>query len=133
MRPVALPAVAAPVPKALKKPPASPDGHWHLIEFSSNGTPETSLHGFARHAVIKDELLTWFRDGQQSPHASEKFAIIDPARPHVRRWGYNPGVYEMDGDTLRACCRYGGGEELTECKPGKGIHYYVFERVKEEK
>jgi hypothetical protein len=50
----------------------------------------------------------------------------------LRKWDGWPAVYELDGDTLRACYATDGRKELSECRPGQGIQSYVFERVKDE-
>ena len=127
----ALPAVAAPVPKGLKKN-TSPDGYWYLKEvILDGGASDTTLSNFARHTVIEGERYSCATDRRPAPNATANWTIRDPDRPHLRMWGSMPAVYEVDGDTLRACYAHDGRKDLTECKPGKGIHYYVFERAKE--
>lgn len=126
----AVPVLAAPVPKAVKKD-TSPDGYWYLKEVILDGTSDTKLEGFARHTVIEGERYSCAVDKRPAPNTSNNWTIRDPDRPHLRMWGTMPAVYEVDGDTLRACYAHDGRKEFTECKPGLGIHYYVFERVKE--
>ena len=127
-------AVAAPVPKSLKKkPPAKPDGVWVLAEFSSDGVPPAPNPGMARDWVFEGEYI---HIGAKSlpgqGNGPPNFTIYDPDRPTLRKWGTNMAAYELDadGDTLRACYAHDGRKELTECKPDKGIHYYVFTRAK---
>ena len=69
---------------------------------------------------------------QRQAKGQPNFTIYDPDRPNLRKWGTNMAAYELDadGDTLRACYAHDGRKVLTECKPEKGIHYYVFKRVK---
>ncbi len=129
---LAVPVFAAPVPKAVKKANASPDGHWYLKEIILDGTSDTVLASFDRHTLIEGEKYACAKSGRPSLTGAANFTITDPDRPHLRKWGTLPAVYEVDGDTLRACYAHDGRKELTECKPGAGIHYYVFERVKEE-
>jgi hypothetical protein len=127
----ALPVLAAPVPKALKKN-NSPDGHWYLKEFNGDGKPDTTLNGFRRHVLIEGERYSCAAAGRPDGSDSTNWTIRDPEKPHLRTWGKMPAVYEVEGDTLRCCYAHDGRPELTECKPGQGIHYYVYERVKEK-
>ena len=127
---LAAPLVAAPVPKAVKKA-SSPDGRWRLVEFSNNGQGE-SVQSMARNWQIKGETISCWLDGQSSAGGS-KFGAPNPDKPNERVWGTMPAAFEVDGDTLRACYAHDGRKEMGECKPGKGVAYYVFERVKEEK
>jgi hypothetical protein len=127
-------AAAAPVPKGLKARPAgSPDGYWYLVELTLDGVTSTSWEGTARHTLIEGERYSCGVRGRPDGRDAASIPVRDPDRPHLRRWGEHPAVFEVDGDTLRACYAYDGRAELSECKPGKGIHYYVFERVKDEK
>ncbi|MCU0704447.1 MAG: hypothetical protein MUF18_10770 [Fimbriiglobus sp.] len=132
-----LPAAAAPVPKALKKPlPQNPDGAWVLIEFSSDGAPLSPPVRMARDWFISGEHLDFGGKSQLGAVKRQpNFTIYDPARPHLRRWGTNLVAYELDsdGDTLRMCYAHDGRTELTECKREQGIHYYVFKRVPTDK
>lgn len=126
---VAFPAVAAPVPKSLKpKPVTSPDGVWYLVDFDSDGTGG-SAQNMARDWVIENEWI-YVDTKQPNPGSGSSFNVRDPAKPNERMWGTRPAVFEVDGDTLRACYAHDGRKELTECKPGQGIHYYVFTRAK---
>ena len=127
----AVSAVAAPVPKALKKPPASPDGSWYLVSVVSNGA-DKSVENMGRDWVLGGEnfLLGYKEMPNHAKHLAPNFTVRDPARPHLRLWYKELAVYEVDGDTLRVAYADDGRKELTECKPGPGIEYYVFERVK---
>lgn len=125
--------VAAPVPKALtKKPPAKPDGVWVLAEFSSDGVPPAPKDNMARDWVFEGEYVHVGMKAAPGVKGPPNFTVYDPDRPNLRKWGTNMAAYELDadGDTLRACYAHDGRKELTECKPEKGIHYYVFKRVK---
>ncbi len=131
----ALPALAAPVPKALKKP-SSPDGAWHLVAVNSDGK-KGSVENMGRYWLVRGETVTLGRphtDPDRQPPQVCELTIPDPTRPHLRRFGAESqflSVLEVEGDILRFCYAYDGRKELTECKPDKGIAYYVFERVKE--
>jgi hypothetical protein len=123
------------VPKSLKNgPPPNPDGMWVLAEFSSDGAVPALPTSMAMDWVIAGEHI--FVGVKVEPAHGAKgpanFVPIDPDRPHLRKWGNLPAVYDMDrdGDTLRVCYAHDGRKELTECKPAQGIHYYVFRRAK---
>jgi hypothetical protein len=131
---VALPAVAAPVPKSLKNaPPALPDGTWYLVEFHTDGQVG-AVEQVTRDWVIAGEHI--FAGVKVEPAHGAKgqanFTVADPDRPHLRKWGTLPAVYDVsrDGDTLRVCYAHDGRKGLTECKPQPGVYYYVFQRVK---
>jgi hypothetical protein len=130
---VALSAVAAPVPKALKKPPASPDGVWYLVEFHTDGQVG-AVEQVTRDWVISGEHVFAGRTAEPAygDRGQPNFTLLDASRPHLRKWGTNPAVYEVNCDTLRVCYAHDGRKELTECKPQPGVYCYVFERVKDK-
>ena len=130
----ALPAVAAPVPKALKKP-QNPDGGWLVVAFSQDGAELAEPKSMVREWHIAGEHRSNGSVLEPAHHAkgTPNFTVIDPDKPHLRKWGTMPAVFEVDGDTLRACYAHDGRTELTECKPQMGVHYYVFTRAKGEK
>ena len=128
-------AVAAPVPKSLKKLP-SPDGEWHLVAINSDGK-EGSVENMSRYWMVRGETVTLGRphtDPDRQPPPVSKLTTPDPTHPHLRRFGDSqvPSVLEVEGDRLHFCYAHDGRRELAECKPGKGIHYDVFELVKDE-
>lgn len=132
----ALTAIAAPVPKALKRPPpAKPDGAWFLVDFDSDGRGG-SAERMARDWVIAGEHI--FVGRKTEPAHGDKgppnFTLVDPTKPNLRKWGHNPAVYVVEdgGNTLRCCYAHDGRGTLTECKPQMGVHYYVFARVEQE-
>jgi hypothetical protein len=131
----AVPVLAAPVPKSVKKaPPQFPDGVWLLQQFSSDGAAPAPPQSMVLDWVVAGEHI--FAGAKVEPAHGAKgppnFTIADPDRPHLRKWGVMPATYELDdgGNTLRCCYAHDGRKELTECKPEKGIHFYVFKRVK---
>ena len=128
--------LAAPVPKSLKKP-SSPDGMWHLVSVNSDGK-EGSVENMERYWVVRGETVTLGRphtDPDRPPSPVCELTTPDPICPHLRRFGDSqlPSVLEVEGDRLHFCYAHDDRKELTECKPGKGIAYYVFERVKDTK
>ena len=118
----ALPAVAAPVPKSLKKP-QSVDGRWHLIEHNTDG----------RDSPVEKMIRDWAIDGEKLIIGKDTlpFKFRDPDRPHLRQSAEQSAVVKLVGDKLHYCYTITPGLALTECEPGQGIYYYVFERAKE--
>jgi hypothetical protein len=124
-----LPLSAAPVPKALKKPLPSPDGVWRLVEFNTDGQNEP----------VRDAELDWVIAGEHifprqavEPAHGDKgppnFTTPDESRPHRRLWGDQPAVLVVSDTTLQLCVATDGRQEVSECRPGKGVWYYTFER-----
>jgi hypothetical protein len=125
-------ALAAPVPKGLKKLAPSFDGHWHLVESIEDGAPRQITGNYCRNVLISGEglasrILGW-------PQAcNEPLTLIDPARPHLRLWNGKPAVLVMEGDSLRFYFATDGRKELTEGETGSGVSCYVYHRRSEEK
>lgn len=105
-------AIAAPVPKALKKQLPDPErfvGTWDVLTTEQNGQP------LANHAKV------WTIDPDlkmKSVHAGERVLNwtlkIDPdKRPKEIDIGSYKGVYEFDGDELRVAYTTGGGRPTT--------------------
>jgi uncharacterized protein (TIGR03067 family) len=46
--------------------------------------------------------------------------------------GLQPGIYELDGDTMKLCLRASFGERPTEFKEEKGAHLFTLKRVREK-
>ena len=125
-------AVAAPVPKTLKKE-SSPDGTWKLTEFWSNGQ-QGSAAGMTPVWVLEGEV---FYVGPKVESSYWQLTIPDPAKPNVRRFasGRNntstyPAMVAVDGDTLKFCYGFDSTTEIAECAPARNVHYYVFTRLK---
>jgi hypothetical protein len=145
MRPIvtlllfALPAFAAPVPKALKAKPTM-DGVWEWVEFNGdNGTMEYVIPKPTYRRIEGDRISTGKRsiDDLFREPLILSLQVRDEQQPHLRT--YDTGgvkyssVVELDGDTLRWCYALDLKATITECKPAKGVYYYEFKRVKEEK
>ncbi len=129
----AVPVLAAPVPKSVKKQSQSIDGYWYLTESIEDGVPVKMGNGYSRHTVIRGEKYACSWQGRPKKSDEEDFTVIDPATPNLRRWQTRPALFEVDGDTLYGCFPTDGRKELTECKPGKGVVYYVYTRMKDDK
>jgi hypothetical protein len=129
---LALPVLAAPVPKALKK--AACDGTWKLVEYWSNSEQQTITKNMYVEWTLEGEALYIGPKGGTNTHWY--LPIPDPTNPSVRRiYQVNDGNtqaarVEVDGDTLKFCIGKNGQSELTECAVAKGVSYYLFTRVK---
>lgn len=125
-------AASAPVPKHLKKKPASPDGTWRLTEFWSNGQ-QGKVDGMVPVWVLEGEV---FYIGTKQESNFWHLVTPDPDKPTQRKFGAGrantptmPAAVEVDGDTLRFCYNGDPKATLTECKPAANVCYYVFTRV----
>ena len=119
----AVPVVAAPVPKELKKAnPPSVNGRWKMTEFIWNGKP---VPPWADEWTINGEKIT-------IGVATTPFTIRDSDQPHLRKWqGYSAAVRLVD-DKLYVCVNWLTDEKAFECQPGPKLDLYVFERVKDK-
>jgi hypothetical protein len=135
----AVPALAAPVPKALKAK-ATTDGIWEWVGFNGHdgrinyAIPKPSykriagdrISGFKRSpADLTDESL------------AHHIRVRDDQQPNLRTYDIDGAKYsavvELDGDTLRLAYATDPQQAITECKPAAGVYYYEFKRVKDEK
>ena len=136
---------AAPVPKALKKPPASLDGAWELIEWHFNDSVG-QLTDDIRWAIDGDKLTvtgqkqtghfvanvtrTLVRPGGGGGNAVDYTIGFSDGTPTLVR----PAVFEVKDDRLTLCLTNShNGPRPIECTPGRGVTVYVLRRVKEEK
>lgn len=138
-------ALAAPVPKDLKKQPATLDGRWEVVEYHSNGRKVNSATS-----------ITWVIDGQNlsiervnkaggvlAKPANVNYTLVKPdgGAANALDYTYNytngatpprtmPGVFEVDGDTLKYCySNTVGGERPAGCEPAQGTLMYVFKKA----
>lgn len=133
-------ALAAPVPKEVKKRPADLNGTWEVVEYHTGGNKVNLAN---TKWVIDGESLQIQRNNAALPG---KLAVTyslkkpqggaDNALDYVLTYDENagrpprtnPGVFELDGDTLKFCWS-SRGERPTECKPDQTNFMYVFKRV----
>ncbi len=135
----ALPVVAAPVPKALKKT-ATEDGVWEWVEFNGhNGAMKYTIPKPMYRRIDGDRMSIGKSSVEEVLREELKHTIRarDEKQPNLRT--YDTGgvqysaVLELDGDTLRWCYALDLKATITECKPANGVYYYEFKRVKEVK
>jgi len=135
----ALPAVAAPVPKALKAKPTM-DGVWEWVEFNgSDGTMKFTIPKPTFRRIDGDRISLGKPSVEEvlREELRQTLHVRDEQQPHLRT--YDTGgvkyssVVELDGDTLRWCFSLDPKATITECKPANGVYYYVFKRVTDAK
>lgn len=136
-------ALAAPIPKDKDKPKKDEDaiqGVWQLDAIDAGpGVPAPPPGGPMIRFTFKDGKLEVSMGGQ--PMGKQGDYKLDPAaKPKsidlVEGGGQNaPGIYELDGDTLKICLAEGqNAVRPTEFKPdGKRVVVVTFKRVKDEK
>lgn len=141
---LAAPAVAAPVPKAIKKPAVTFQGVWQVVE-RQNDAKRLPSDGY-EFWVITDGEYTIF-DG-----VKDVTAITDPTTKSYRgQWKHanddpstfdthgkfdNIGRLELDGDTLRIGFDISDGKVKARpaaAQPRLGVAYIQFKRVDDPK
>lgn len=127
---------AAPVPKNLPKPPATPEGEWKLVELIHGGMPG-QMEYLGATVTIKDgnfsvasarrtEAFTFTFDAKAAP------ATLDLVSGEKGVGTVVPAIYKLDGEKLTICFVHGGGERPTKFEsPANGnTALLVLERVK---
>jgi uncharacterized protein (TIGR03067 family) len=132
---VALSAVAAPVPKAVKKPDDTTllQGRWVCVTFDSGNGPKAD----DSYTLVVQDGKMWFGAGKtELPYApftldtSRSPKHLDVSWPTWKE--PQQYVYALDGDTLTLCHAQPNQPRPTEVKGGPGGHMsFVLKRVKE--
>jgi uncharacterized protein (TIGR03067 family) len=139
---LALPAVAAPVPKALKKNPHPLNGKWVVVEWHTDearlGVSDTIYWTIDGDSLsvrgVRDEVPEGFLanvsrtitrpDGGADNAIDFNIAFADGSAT-IRR----PAVIDLDGDRLSLCMSdTHNGTRPAECKPARGTIMYVLKR-----
>lgn len=135
---LAVPAWAAPVPKALKKA-VTADGVWEWVEFNgSDGKMQYTIPKPMYRRIDGDRISIGKSSVEEVLREELKHTIgvRDEQQPHLRTFDAGgvkySAVLQLDGDTLRWCYALDPKATITECKPANGVYYYVFERVKDK-
>ena len=135
----ALPAVAAPVPKALKAKPTA-DGVWEWAEFNGNDGKMGYTIQKPTYWRIDGERISIGKRSVDELYSEPLPHVLRPRdeeQPHLRTYDIggakHSAVMELDGDTLRLAYALDTNATITECKPANGVYFYVFKRVKVEK
>jgi uncharacterized protein (TIGR03067 family) len=114
-------------------------GTWICVSMEREGDemPAEAIKGSM--VMYEDDRATLYRDGEVFRRA---LVTLDPARSpkRINSWDLggpyedqtNPGIYEVDGDTLKICFSRPGAERPTEftTKKGPALLYLVYQRKK---
>ena len=134
--------VAAPLPKTKEKPKDQDaiQGVWQLDKFDIGGAGQVPPGIESVRFTFKDGKLTVSRNGMEDAKQGEykldptaKPKAIDLVEPNGSR--NTPGIYELDGDTLKICIAEGqNAVRPTAFKPdGMRMPVVTFKRVTEAK
>ena len=127
----ALPALAAPVPKEVRKQTDAERfvGTWETVTSESGGNPYSK----ARWTFAEDLKMTSKPLPGEAGGTSEWVIKIDPkAKPKTIDIGSYAGVYEFDGPDIKVAYTTGTARPA-EVKSGAGVYYSVLRRVPEGK
>jgi uncharacterized protein (TIGR03067 family) len=114
-------------------------GTWVCVSLEREGEPIPADALQGSMAVYEDDRVTLYRDGEVY---RKGIVSLDPARSpkRVNTWDIdgpyedqtNPGIYEIDGDTLKLCFARPGAERPIEftTKKAPGFLYGVYKRKK---
>jgi len=125
-------AVAAPVPKALKKQPRTTlTGTWRVVEVSVDGEPlqkAGSLWVIDDKVGGKDQVTPTFFDLFRYM-GGEDAVYVERLSEGMLKKPTPPGLHESRGATLKVCLATTAGGA---CTPDKGRVLYVLELVTDE-
>jgi uncharacterized protein (TIGR03067 family) len=123
-------AVAAPVPKQLKKRLPDPEvfvGTWESVENELNGGTMTKAVW-----AFDPDLTMWSRSPGSTDKGSKYVVKLNPdSSPKQIDIGTLPGIYEFDGDDIRVLFSYDRTRPTGFDAKGKH-HFVVLRRVKGE-
>lgn len=136
------PAVAAPVPKAVKGKAFDLNGKWETTERVNKGKEVKEPWVWE----IKGEQLTCSGKalgGELRPTfngITTAFVQPDPTKPDEFDYRFSPGRGELvypgrviwEGDEWVFCFAEAGGERPTEVKAGKEVYYLRFRRMSDK-
>jgi uncharacterized protein (TIGR03067 family) len=132
----ALPLAAAPVPKAVKKSPATLEGHWRWESQETNGRVTAAPPSdYCLWKVAGDTMTLTSEQGKMKdePCRFETATNGDGVRTFdytVNSNGYHRrGVCELDGDTLRVAYTSDNKVPPAAVRGDNGVTIYVFKRV----
>lgn len=126
-------AVAAPVPKAVKR--ESLDGTWELVSTDIHGRPRAER---GQVWVIDGESVIMKANGQASdstttdlvrPKGGAADALDLIIKVHGKVVYTDRGLYTLAGDTLTLCTAPSNTDRPTDMKPGQGRAVYTLKRV----
>ena len=135
-------AVAAPVPKAVKPKATNFDGTWELVEQSNDNRPVATISPW-RWTIDGDALTraSGTGDGSFRPYTQPALFVrpadaqsneMDYVPDAGRRESVCPGRAVIENDEFVVCWTSAGKPRPAELKPGPGVNYYRFKRVKDK-
>ncbi|HVK08311.1 MAG TPA: TIGR03067 domain-containing protein [Gemmataceae bacterium] len=129
--------VAAPGPKDKDKPAPTLEGTWKVEKLEGKGDKEVTDVTFtftADKVSIKEGGKERKEEAAYAIDPTKKPAHID-IKPGTGKDMTVPGIFEIDGDTLKICFRGEGGERPTEFKadPTTRTVLVVLKRAKGDK
>jgi uncharacterized protein (TIGR03067 family) len=139
-------AVAAPVPKSIKKSAPTLDGTWEVVEYHSSGrkiNSATTIRWVIDGQTLQIERINKGGGAAIRPVNTIAYSLVKPDGGADNALDYtitynngvtpprtNPGIIEADGDTLKFCYTLNGnGERPADCTPAQGNMVYIFKRV----
>lgn len=134
--PLAVPSVAAPIPKELKAVKTDAEqlvGTWIIV--SSNHHNKDSPGSVGIRYVFKGDGTCMIIHQNNSQHGPVKVGFDEKANPKtyswVTPWGTWKGVYELSGDTLKmAAVGDKNGQPPAGVGPGQNVEYSELKREK---
>ena len=131
-------AIAAPVPKALKKQDdlAKLQGTWEIVSLDTGAGSQVQTGDFATFKLIvtEEKLSSSVQSGGGWKNLSIK---LDPtATPkrldlEISPGNWSPCIYEFDGETLKFVEASGGKIPPAEFLGGNGNNYFVWKKMKD--
>ncbi len=115
-------------------------GTWECVamEREGNEVPAENLKGSL--AVYQGDHVTLYRDGDPYRRGAVTLNPENKPRPAVNTWDLNgpyadstlPGIYAIDGDTLKLCYAHAGEPRPTgfTTKSGTGFLFCTYKRKK---
>jgi uncharacterized protein (TIGR03067 family) len=125
--------------EASKKDLAQLHGEWTMVSGSADGQPMPDEMAKQMKRVCKGDELTVFMAGNTffkaklTLDATKTPRTIDYAMTEgVTKGKKQPGIYELNGDTLKSCFAKPGADRPTDFKPGEGRTVSIWKREKAE-
>jgi uncharacterized protein (TIGR03067 family) len=123
--------------EAIKKDLAQLQGEWSMVSGSADGQPMPEEMRKEMKRICKGDEITVLMGDRVFLKAK---LTLDPSKnpktiDYEMTEGYtkgkkHPGIYELNGDTFKACFNAPGAERPTEFKAGEGLTLSEWKRKK---